>query len=52
MTTPRPVTVEHPRPAADPFLDLLARMIRTAHDAEQARRVTLRVMDGGRSRDR
>ena len=36
-------------PRNDPLLDLLARMIRTAHERERAeRRGTLTVMDGGR----
>jgi hypothetical protein len=36
-------------PRHDPLLDLLARMIRTAHDRERAeRRATLTVVEGGK----
>ena len=43
---PRPQPV---RPQRDPLLDLLARMIRTAHDRERSeRRGTLVVVEGGK----
>lgn len=50
MTAPAPrQTADRTPPRHDPLLDLLARMIRTAHDRERAeRRGNLTLMDGGK----
>lgn len=52
MTAPAPRPQGERRPPAhDPLLDLLARMIRTAHDRERSeRRGRLTVIDGGQER--